>query len=427
MTIIEALVRLRNDLKLWVANNLRTKLDKNLGAEESGKVLAVDENGDIITVKNDSIVVDDELSLVSTNPVQNKVIAEKFDTLVGDTPVSNQIGNAISQITHPVNSVNGKTGTVVLTASDVSALPNTTVIPSIDGLATEEFVTNKIAEASLSGGEVDLSGFATVSYVDEKATSIKVNATLPAGRLYGDVNGDGVVNTDDVSILDKHLTNGGTLTGVSLLAADMDRDGEATDRDLTMLEDYCVEALENYTDADCTNNWKWDSAKQCFYHNLAINGVTSQGSAIIIMNTSMSGFSAECGSNLIRIYSEKVPVVNIDCSIIYSSTGSATTILHNGVPDVITESDVVDVAAPNKLLRLNDRGKLPADITGSAASATTAVTATNVDWSGVQNVPTELTSLFANNMTILTLNNQYGDTLPSAGNPGRLFMKKLSG
>lgn len=31
MTIIEALVRLRNDLKLWVANNLRMKVDKEDG------------------------------------------------------------------------------------------------------------------------------------------------------------------------------------------------------------------------------------------------------------------------------------------------------------------------------------------------------------------------------------------------------------
>ena len=28
MTIIEALIKLRNDIKTWVANNLRTKVDK---------------------------------------------------------------------------------------------------------------------------------------------------------------------------------------------------------------------------------------------------------------------------------------------------------------------------------------------------------------------------------------------------------------
>ena len=49
MNIIEALVQLRNDLKTWVANNLRVKLDKNLGAEESGKVLSIDSEGNVIT------------------------------------------------------------------------------------------------------------------------------------------------------------------------------------------------------------------------------------------------------------------------------------------------------------------------------------------------------------------------------------------
>ena len=38
---------------------------------------------------------------------------------------------------------------------------NVADIPSLDGYATEVFVTNKIAEASLGGGEVDLSGLAT--------------------------------------------------------------------------------------------------------------------------------------------------------------------------------------------------------------------------------------------------------------------------
>ena len=41
-----------------------------------------------------------------------------LNTLVGETPVSDQISTAISAIDHPVESVNGKTGAVVLTASD---------------------------------------------------------------------------------------------------------------------------------------------------------------------------------------------------------------------------------------------------------------------------------------------------------------------
>lgn len=48
MTILEAMKQLRDDLKLWVTNNLRVKMDKNLGTEESGKLLAVDEEGNVV-------------------------------------------------------------------------------------------------------------------------------------------------------------------------------------------------------------------------------------------------------------------------------------------------------------------------------------------------------------------------------------------
>lgn len=42
------------------------------------------------------------------------------------------------------------------------------------GLATETFVTNKIAEASLPGGDVDLSGYATIDFVTQEINSIEL-------------------------------------------------------------------------------------------------------------------------------------------------------------------------------------------------------------------------------------------------------------
>ena len=47
-------------------------------------------------------------------------------------------------------------------------LSNKPTIPSLDGYATEAFVTNKIAEASLSGGNVDLSDYATINFVTQE-------------------------------------------------------------------------------------------------------------------------------------------------------------------------------------------------------------------------------------------------------------------
>ncbi len=46
---------------------------------------------------------------------------------------------------------------------------NKSDIPSLNGYATETYVQNKIAEASLSGGEVDLSGYATKDDLNTKA------------------------------------------------------------------------------------------------------------------------------------------------------------------------------------------------------------------------------------------------------------------
>ena len=55
---------------------------------------------------------------------------------------------------------------------------NKSEIPSLDGYATETYVTTKIAEASLSGGEVDLSSYATkVELTNGLATKANVSHT----------------------------------------------------------------------------------------------------------------------------------------------------------------------------------------------------------------------------------------------------------
>lgn len=82
---------------------------------------------------------------------------------------------------------------------DYNDLTNKPIIPSIEGLATETFVTNKIAEASLGGGEVDLSGYATKAELNNKANK---NHTHSA---------------EEVTFLDgqtfQEKLNSGTLTG----------------------------------------------------------------------------------------------------------------------------------------------------------------------------------------------------------------------
>lgn len=70
-----------------------------------------------------------------------------------------------------VKSVNGKIGIVELTAEDIG----------MEGMATEEFVLTKIAEAQLAESDVDLSGYYTKSetdkQIDEKIAAIEIPET----------------------------------------------------------------------------------------------------------------------------------------------------------------------------------------------------------------------------------------------------------
>lgn len=66
MTIIEALVKLRNDMKKWISTNLRKKLSINLGPKNKNKILVVNTAGDI----EPQDIIDDkiEIALNSLNP-----------------------------------------------------------------------------------------------------------------------------------------------------------------------------------------------------------------------------------------------------------------------------------------------------------------------------------------------------------------------
>jgi len=71
MNIIESIVKLRDDIKLWVTNNLQFLDEK---------------------IESKTFPIDNALSNTSTNPVQNKVIATELIDLnnkVGKDTVAN--------------------------------------------------------------------------------------------------------------------------------------------------------------------------------------------------------------------------------------------------------------------------------------------------------------------------------------------------
>lgn len=163
MTILEALQKTTEEIKAWAESKFFNKNN-----------------------------VDSAMSSTSENPVQNKVINTEINNLknlIGSIDVSEQISNAINAIDYPVDSVNGKTGNVVLNASDVGALPSDTDIPdTLSDLAddsTHRTVTDAEkavwnAKSDFSGSYNDLTNLPTIPSIDGLATEVYVNEAVAA-------------------------------------------------------------------------------------------------------------------------------------------------------------------------------------------------------------------------------------------------------
>lgn len=109
--------------------------------------------------------------------------------------------------TSPVTSVNGKTGTIVLTAQDVGALPSDTVIPSVpDNIVKYTAISNVEATTPLDADS--LQGH-TADYFATATGLAGVNSKVSA--MQSDIT---TAKTDITNLKnDKMNVSGGTMTG----------------------------------------------------------------------------------------------------------------------------------------------------------------------------------------------------------------------
>ena len=132
----------------------------------------------------------------------DNVYAKKTDLPTKTSQLTNDSGF--------INSIPSEYVTESELSTELSTKANTTDIPSLDGYATETYVQNKIAEASLSGGEVDLSGYATKDELNTKAnvshTHTMSNITdlvIPdVNKAYVDTQLNTKANKSDIPNLD---------------------------------------------------------------------------------------------------------------------------------------------------------------------------------------------------------------------------------
>lgn len=151
MDILNVFKKLRDDLKVWVTNNLNalnTKIDET------------------------TVPIDNELSSTSTNPVQNKVIKQAIDNIPTFSGDYNDLTNApdISEDGSGNMVITDESGNIIFKA-DADGIHTTAVSLNGEAAATEKYVDDAVANIDIP--EVDFTGYATEDFVTTAVVSAK--------------------------------------------------------------------------------------------------------------------------------------------------------------------------------------------------------------------------------------------------------------
>ena len=154
--------------------------------------------------------------------------------------------------------------------------------------------------------------------------------TLPAGRMRGDVDGDGALTSDDSDCIARYSSNWDGYEWVgSEPAADVNADGNIDNRDVTMLRRIISDDFPDYTPGragpEITGNWTnnpnyaTDTAQ--FYTDIPASQFTSSDKVRIKVDDGVFDKieRVECLDGMVRVYVTLCPINEIPCTIATSS------------------------------------------------------------------------------------------------------------
>lgn len=263
----------------------------------------------------------------------------------------------------------------------------------------------KIANTTISGNKI-MTGTIT-------ANNIAAN-TITGNEIAANTITAGKLNVATLSAITADL---GTITAGSISGTTITGGTIRTSTGTTRIE-IINDKLTGYASGSTSIELRPDLVNpyiKCGNIKLYDYGPTSQpakieinGAALALTNTGGSQQHGQVSSTG-NLYLDGLTVYinnNDVLTTINGKANSATTLSGYGITDGVNTSDVVTSATANKILKLDGSAKLPADITGNAA------TATNVSWSGITSKPTTLSTFgITDAYTKTTSDNKYGGNL----------------
>lgn len=181
-----------------------------------------------------------DTNVLKFDPAKNKDISP----VIGDFTkrvTAGEINGVFSNVSEPYDFTSSKRFATF--TFDVIGTGNTDIDFNVNTLSVGYISKNVLnyTNAVRNGSIIDLSK--TTGYTSSSLNGV---TTISGDIVYGDVNGDGSVGIDDVTLVQKYIADIGTLTSGQITVADVDHDGDVTIADATLIQKYIVGLVTSF-------------------------------------------------------------------------------------------------------------------------------------------------------------------------------------
>lgn len=184
-----------------------------------------------------------------------------------------------------------------------------------------------------------------VNYEKVKVPHIHSNPTvnssieidIPAGRMKGDIDGDGYIAQADHDIVNNHVLNAELITDeTQLLCADVSGDGKISSADATQISHMIRGNIKLGAKAlDITNIWtvnpNYKTEEAQFYVDLSAD-VIEGADFTLLTETEQTRIFAEVYDGFVRVFATAVPIAPLKAKVSVSRDVGAYEWCHSDIP-----------------------------------------------------------------------------------------------